>query len=90
MNEAMAAGLPVVLSDRVGAGPDLLVDGETGRGFPAGDSESLAAVLADVIATPLDRARMGAAAANRAREWGYEPSVEGFRRAMHAAVEAGE
>ena len=88
VNEAMAAGLPVVLSDRVGAGPDLLVDGETGRGFRAGDPESLAAVFSELATAPDARARMGAAAARRVRDWGYGPSVAGFERAVRDAVEA--
>ena len=37
VNEAAACGLPLVLSDRVGAAHDLLRDGENGALVPAGD-----------------------------------------------------
>jgi len=89
VNEAMAAGLPVVLSDRVGAGPDLLVEGGTGRGFRAGDAGALAAVLVELANAPETCSRMGTAAAARVREWGYDPSVAGFEHAVRDAVEAG-
>jgi glycosyltransferase involved in cell wall biosynthesis len=41
VNEAMAAGLPVIASDRVGCAPDLVCAGETGLLFPAGDVDAL-------------------------------------------------
>jgi len=42
VNEAMAAGLPVVVSDRVGCADDIVVDGGTGLIVPAESPEPLA------------------------------------------------
>lgn len=47
VNEALATGLPVVVSDRVGCAPDL-VDDSTGATFVCGDLESLAATIEQV------------------------------------------
>jgi glycosyltransferase involved in cell wall biosynthesis len=51
-NEALACGRPVILSDAVGAAPDLAADGTAGRVYPVGDVGALAAALRDVIARP--------------------------------------
>ena len=45
VNEAMATGLPAVVSDRVGCAPDLIVAGETGEVCRLGDVDDLAAAL---------------------------------------------
>jgi glycosyltransferase involved in cell wall biosynthesis len=45
VNEAMASGLPCIVSDRVGCGPDLVDSGNTGDIFPAGDVGALAALM---------------------------------------------
>jgi glycosyltransferase involved in cell wall biosynthesis len=37
VNEAMACGVPVVVSDGVGCGPDLAIPGETGEVYSVGD-----------------------------------------------------
>jgi glycosyltransferase involved in cell wall biosynthesis len=58
--EAMAAGLPVVAS-AVGGIPELVVDGETGLTFRAGDADALAAALARLLDDPALRRRLGAA-----------------------------
>ena len=58
-NEAMACGLPIVVSDRVGCGPDLARDGETGFTFPFGDVGALASRLDRFAADPEGRRRMG-------------------------------
>lgn len=51
-NEALACGRPVILSDAVGAAPDL-VDGKgTGRIFPATDTAALAEAIDDVLSSP--------------------------------------
>ncbi|HEV8319441.1 MAG TPA: glycosyltransferase family 4 protein [Vicinamibacterales bacterium] len=45
VNEAMASGLPCVVSERVGAAPDLVIHDRTGEVFPVGDVEALAASI---------------------------------------------
>ena len=45
VNEALAAGVPVVVSDAVGCAPDLARDGETGRRHPLGDVPALTDAL---------------------------------------------
>ena len=42
VNEAMACGRPVVVSDAVGCGPDLIDEGRTGFTFPMGDVSAFA------------------------------------------------
>lgn len=54
VNEAMASGLPAIVSDAVGCAPDLIVEGETGWTFPAGDAPALASRLA-LVANSADR-----------------------------------
>ena len=48
VNEAMATGLPVVVTDRVGCAPDLVVPGETGEVSRACDPADLAQALGRV------------------------------------------
>jgi len=45
VNEALACGLPSVVSDRVGCAPDLIEPGRTGETHPVGDVPALAAAL---------------------------------------------
>jgi glycosyltransferase involved in cell wall biosynthesis len=45
VNEAMAAGLPAIVSDVVGCAPDLIHQGRTGWVFPVGRVDLLAAMM---------------------------------------------
>ena len=58
VNEALATGLPVVVSDAVGCMPDLVVPASTGELFRGGDVDDLAAALGRVR-DPGGRERMG-------------------------------
>lgn len=82
VNEAMNLGRPVVVSDQVGSGPDLVRDGENGFVVPAGDVGALAAALSALLADPGRARRMG----RRSREiidgWDFEADVRGLRRAL--------
>jgi glycosyltransferase involved in cell wall biosynthesis len=50
VNEAMACGVPAVVSDTVGCGPDLVETGRTGAVFPLGDVAALAAAIRSTLA----------------------------------------
>jgi glycosyltransferase involved in cell wall biosynthesis len=76
VNEAAASGLPLVLSDRVGAAHDLLDDGRNGMLVPAGDPEAAGEAIRALAADPERRRAMGAASREVVAGWGYEPSIE--------------
>ncbi len=65
--EAQSQGLACV-STALSAIPELIVDGETGVLVPPDDEESLAAALAELMADPDLRARLGAGGHRRVRE----------------------
>ncbi len=69
VQEALACGLPVIASERVGAGRDLIEPGRNGFRYPAGDAEALRqAIRAALALSPAE-----AAAANREilSRWDY-------------------
>jgi glycosyltransferase involved in cell wall biosynthesis len=86
VNEAAACGLPLVLSDRVGAAHDLLHEGENGMLVPAGDVEAAAAALRELAADGELRRTQGERSRVLAADWGYGPSVEGFLAAVREAA----
>jgi glycosyltransferase involved in cell wall biosynthesis len=88
VNEAAACGLPLVLSDRVGAAHDLLRDGVNGVLVPAGDVDAASDALRRLAADRELRLAWGARSRELAQDWGYGSSVEGFSRAVHEAVAA--
>jgi glycosyltransferase involved in cell wall biosynthesis len=65
VEEAMAAGLPVVAS-AVGGVPELVVDGETGYLVPPGEAGRLAEALRSLLEDPSLRRRMGRSGRARA------------------------
>ena len=76
VNEAAASGLPLVLSDRVGAAFDLLENGRNGTLVPADDPHAAADALQELVADPERRRAAGQASSELMRGWGYEPSIE--------------
>jgi glycosyltransferase involved in cell wall biosynthesis len=86
VNEAMICGLPVVVSDRVGCGPDLVRDGETGFRYPCGDVEALAGVLAVLAEDPEGRVRRGQLAQRLVAHYSIARAVEGTARAAESVA----
>jgi glycosyltransferase involved in cell wall biosynthesis len=86
VNEAAACGLPLLLSERVGAAHDLLRDGENGVLVPVGDASAAGEALRTLAADPTRRQAFGARSRELAESWGYEPSVENFLVAVREAA----
>jgi glycosyltransferase involved in cell wall biosynthesis len=76
VNEAAASGLPLVLSDRVGAAHDLLEDGRNGFLVPPGDPAAAGGAIRRLASDPDSRRTMGEASREIVRGWGYEPSLD--------------
>jgi glycosyltransferase involved in cell wall biosynthesis len=85
--EAMAMALPVV-STPVGGVPELLEDGVSGVLVPPGDPSALAAALAELIADPARRRRIGEAARRRIEERFDARRTAGRFRDVFAAAPA--
>ncbi len=69
VNEAMLFGLPVVVSDRVGCGPDLVCDGTTGFVFPFGSVDALRGRMVELALNRQERLEMGHCGRERVREY---------------------
>ncbi len=86
VNEAMAAGLPVLVSRRCGCAVDLVVEGENGFCFNPHDADELASLMRFIShAAPETLRSMGAASERLIRPWGPESFAAGLLRAAHAA-----
>jgi len=85
VNEAMACGLPALVSDTVGCAPDLVREGETGWVIAANDPDALATGLVRAWETRDRLPAMGAAARGRVlADFSVERAVEGTLAALAA------
>jgi glycosyltransferase involved in cell wall biosynthesis len=83
VNEAMNRGMPVIVSDAVGAAAGGLVrDGVNGLIVEAGDSDALAHAIVRLADDPRLGARLGAQGARDVRAYTYDAWAEGFSAAL--------
>lgn len=89
VNEAMAAGLPVLLSRSTGCRPDLLEEGWNGFCFDERDPQDLAAAMLRMsrLSQP-ELETMGARSAQRISRWSYPEALAGIYRALEAVCPA--
>lgn len=85
VNEAMACGLPVILSDTAGCGADLVTDNWNGRIVPPKDVKALAFAMGALASQPEQLARMSANSKNRILEYSPHEWCRGIVRMMEAA-----
>ena len=77
VNEAMACGLPAIVSNRVGCGPDLIEEGITGSVFPFGDTNALAKKLVTFAKNPDRTKTMGEQAKRLIEKYSVDELVKG-------------
>ncbi len=82
INEAMNFGLPIITTDQVGAGYDLVKDGENGFVYPVGDIEKLANCLLKLFQNPELKERMGKYSSEIISRWSYNEGEEGILNAL--------
>jgi glycosyltransferase involved in cell wall biosynthesis len=80
VNEAMAAGLPVIASDRVGAVDDLVVENESGIVFPSGDILALMAAMRRLAEDATLRARLAGSGRRLISTWNLAASADIFHK----------
>ena len=70
VNEALSFSLPVVVSDQVGAGVDLVISDQNGYIFPAGEIPALADQISKLLGlSDQDREKMGEKSYSLIKEW---------------------
>ncbi|MGJ5813076.1 glycosyltransferase [Paludibaculum fermentans] len=82
VNEAMAAGKPVLVSRQCGCAPDLVREGVNGWTFDATQASELARLMQRITAAGEDLTAMGRASAEIIAAW----SPQGFGSALRRAV----
>ena len=85
VQEALACGLPVIVSDKVGAAADFLEPGRNGDVFPAGHVDDLAQLLIAYSYRQHDPT-IREAALRKANEWSYRRTIEEWRRCLEAKL----
>lgn len=85
VNEAMAAGLPVLVSTGAGCAHDLVREGKNGWTFAPEDPDALASLFSRLASPSTDRSALGA----RSREIIATYSPEAWANGLWRAVEAG-
>ncbi|HEY3131053.1 MAG TPA: glycosyltransferase family 4 protein [Acidobacteriota bacterium] len=86
VNEAMACGLPALVSDRVGCGPDLVEENVTGAVFPCGDIAALAEMLVKLASDRAILPQMGQQARLKVNSYSVENAVEGTLNAIRSVA----
>jgi len=86
IEEAHAAGLPIITSDAAGDIRRRVVDGTTGFVVRSGDAGALARRMIELAADPDLRRSMGARGAERAKAWGHEVWADDFERFVSACL----
>jgi glycosyltransferase involved in cell wall biosynthesis len=88
INQAIAAGLPVICTDQVGAGYDLVEGGINGLKFPVGSEDDLENAMRHFIDHPEVIGPWGDASRMKARSWTPEIAAEKWARAIEEILQS--
>jgi 1,2-diacylglycerol 3-alpha-glucosyltransferase len=85
VNEAMACGLPIIVSSVAGCSADLVEDGWNGYVVPPRDAEKLSVAINSLVRQPELKLRMGAHSSERIRNYSPEACADGLAAAAMSA-----
>jgi glycosyltransferase involved in cell wall biosynthesis len=88
VNEAMACGLPIIVSNVAGCSTDLVENGWNGYVVPPGDSGKLSAAITLLLRQPELKEEMSARSLERIRSYSPEACAEGLAAAAIGTTEA--
>lgn len=89
VNEAMASGLPVIVSKQCGCSRDLVRHGENGFQFDPRDEAGLAGYMTQITREPARLAAMGQRSREVIGDWGPDRFALGLRVAAECALRRG-
>lgn len=91
LNEAMAAGRPIVASTKVGGARDLVKENINGWLFESGNLHQLTGVVREILTCDARKIReMGEAARRESLRWSIEAAAAGIERAVVQFADHGE
>ncbi len=88
VNEAMACGLAIVASDRVGSAADLIEQGRNGYIFRAGQYKALKKTLAQLMQDRTLLPEMGQTSLRMIQNWSLESVVSSLERGVLQGIKA--
>ncbi len=86
VNEAMASGLPVLVSNRCGCAQDLVREGVNGFTFDPYDVDQMARLMLKMSSSDFPLAAFGSASREIVSHWGPERFAEGLSQAVKVAL----
>ena len=86
VNEAMAAGLPVIVSNRCGCFEDLVVEGANGFGFDPTNSQQLTQLMLKISSGEIDLKRMSQASLEHIDKFSPDYFARGLMQAVEYAL----
>lgn len=82
LNEAMACGLPGIVSDTCGATQDMIIEGETGYSYPMGDVQQLAKLMMLMAENSDNCQQMGLRAAGHVQNFSVPVVVSALKNIL--------
>jgi glycosyltransferase involved in cell wall biosynthesis len=86
VNEAMASGLPVLVSNRCGCARDLVQEGKNGFTFDPCNVEQLASLMLNISAFNFPLSAFGSESHRLISHWGPERFASGLQQAVETAL----
>lgn len=87
VNEAMASGLPVIVSNRCGCAQDLVIDGENGFKFNPFDVKDICEKMVQISNGECDLKKMGQRSREIIENWGCDNFAKNLLAAAEYAME---